>query len=300
MPCRCTSLVKPYEMLTRKTCNRIRTACAGLTITWLTVVLSSCSTPGDSRYSQRHDSAPDQRIDVSRVADAVPRAEPKSRYGNPASYVVLGKRYHTLPSNDGYRERGVASWYGTKFHGHRTSSGESYNMYKMSAAHKTLPLPTYARVTNLRNGKSVIVKINDRGPFHENRLIDLSYAAASRLDILGKGTGLVEVEAINSEQPVQRPVQTIARTATPLPPPENRPSLYLQVGAFSSLDNAERLKRRLAATAPSGKLHISEGNTDQRRVYRVRIGPLGSVESADQLSQSLLQHGIESPRVVID
>ena len=282
----------------------------GLTIAWLAVVLSSCSTSGTSRYSQRHDSAPGQRVDVSHVADAVPRTEPKSRYGNPASYVVLGKRYHTLSSNAGYRERGIASWYGTKFHGHRTSSGESYDMYTMSAAHKTLPLPTYARVTNLNNNKSVIVKINDRGPFHDNRLIDLSYAAASRLEILGKGTGLVEVEVINPEQQL-KPAATrkhrlasLPKTDTRLVPakvkPADKPLLYLQVGAFQSISNAERLKRRLSATSPSDKLHISEGNTNQQRVYRVRIGPLDSVESADQLTQNLLQHGIESPRVVID
>ena len=276
---------------------------------WLTVVLSSCSTPGSGRYSQRHDSAPDRRVDVSQVADASPRAEPKSRYGNPVSYVVRGKRYHTLPGSSGYRERGIASWYGTKFHGHRTSSGESYDMYKMSAAHKTLPLPTYARVTNLRNGKSVIVKINDRGPFHENRLIDLSYAAASRLGILAKGTGLVEVEAINPDQPVQRqvPRQKVGsqpklqqHVAAQSNLPATSPLLYLQVGAFQNLSNAERLKRRLAATAPSGKLHISEGNTNNQHLYRVRIGPLDSVEAADQLAQSLLQHGIAAPRVVID
>ncbi len=279
---------------------------AGLAIAGLAVMLSACSTPGGGRYSQRHDSAPDKHVDVSRVADATPRVEPKSRYGNPASYVVRGKRYHTLDSSEGYRERGIASWYGTKFHGHRTSSGESYDMYKMTAAHKTLPLPTYARVTNLRNGKSVIVKINDRGPFHDNRLIDLSYAAANRLGILGKGTGLVEVEAINPDQSVQHAPRARRLASTPkvaAPAPAARttePMLYLQVGAFLSRSNAERLKRRLATTTSSEKLHISEGVSDQHRVYRVRIGPLESIERADSLAQSLHQHGVESPRVVID
>ncbi|NIA01422.1 MAG: septal ring lytic transglycosylase RlpA family protein, partial [Planctomycetia bacterium] len=171
-----------------------------LCVSALAALLVACSSgerSSTSRYSQAQDSAPYRAIDVSAVKDAIPRVEPKSRYGNPASYVVLGKRYTTLASSKGYKKRGIASWYGTKFHGHRTSSGESYDMYEMSAAHKTLPLPTYARVSNLRNGRSVIVKINDRGPFHENRVIDLSYAAASRLGILGKGTGLVEVEAID-------------------------------------------------------------------------------------------------------
>ena len=300
-------------MLTRKAHDMLKPIITGLGIAWLAVALSSCSTSGGGRYSQRHDSAPDQQINVSHVADAVPRVEPKSRYGNPESYVVLGKRYHTLTSNTGYRERGVASWYGTKFHGHRTSSGESYDMYKMSAAHKSLPLPTYARVTNLRNDKSVIVKINDRGPFHDNRLIDLSYAAASRLGILGEGTGLVEVEAINPDQPEQRApklqpqphrLASKPKTDVSVAPPSVKtnaePLLYLQVGAFQSRSNAERLKSRLTTTAPEKKLHISEASANQQRVYRVRIGPLDSVESADQLAQSLLQHGIESPRVVID
>lgn len=288
----------------------LKPAFSGLAIAWLAIVLSSCSTSDTGRYSQRHDSAPGQKIDVSHVADAVPRTEPKSRYGNPESYVVRGKRYHTLSSNAGYHERGIASWYGTKFHGHRTSSGESYDMYMMSAAHKTLPLPSYARVTNLRNNKSVIVKINDRGPFHDNRLIDLSYAAASRLEILGKGTGLVEVEVINPERQVKQLAaqkhrlasqpKTDARLVSEPVNSSAEPMLYLQIGAFQSLSNAERLKRRLTATSPTEKLHISEGNTNQQRVYRVRIGPLDSVESADRLTQNLLQHGIESPRVVID
>ncbi|TCK19239.1 rare lipoprotein A [Thiogranum longum] len=296
-------------MPTRKIHNRVIPTCSVLALAGLGFVLSSCSSTGGGRYSQRHDSAPDRLVDVSQVANAVPRAEPRSRYGNPASYVVRGRRYHTLTDSRGYRERGVASWYGTKFHGHRTSSGESYDMYAMSAAHKSLPLPTYARVTNLRNGKSVVVKINDRGPFHDNRLIDLSYAAASQLGILGEGTGLVEVESINPDQPAQhtRPTGNLAskpkthtRTVKQAGAGTHKPLLYLQVGAFLSRDNAERLKRRLIATTSPEKLHISEGNANHQHIYRVRIGPLDSVESADQLTQSLQQHGIESPRVIID
>jgi len=297
-------------MPTVKTPDRPGQVLTSLAIIWLAALLSSCSTPGSGRYSQRQDSAPGRVVDVSHVADAVPRTEPRSRYGNPSSYVVRGKQYHTLSSSKGYRERGIASWYGTKFHGHRTSSGESYDMYKMSAAHKTLPLPTYARVTNLRNGKSVIVKINDRGPFHENRLIDLSYAAASRLDILGEGTGLVEVKAIDATRPVQHPPKSHplasqpkidTRIASTSARSTTGPLLYLQVGAFLSRNNAEQLKRRLAATAPGETLHIREANTSSHQhIYRVRIGPLDSVESADRLARSLLQHGVKSPRVVID
>jgi rare lipoprotein A len=313
-------------------------ACAAL-------LLASCSSQKvSSRYSQRHDSAPGAPVDVSHVKDAVPRDEPRSRWGNPPSYVVNGRRYHTLTTSSGYRERGIASWYGTKFHGHRTSSGETYDMYRMSAAHKSLPLPTYARVTNLRNKRSVIVKVNDRGPFHDNRIIDLSYAAAAKLGILGEGTGLVEVEAIDPQryaqhrQPQQQPLRNIhasqpkvsklalnavsrdtpaavvtdaavrlpavaapetdpGRTADPV---SVQPSLYLQVGAFRNRSNAERLRSRLGGSGLPGELHISEGFANEQRVYRVRFGPLASVESADELARQLAEHGIPSPRVVID
>jgi rare lipoprotein A len=288
---------------------------APLTVLCLTTLLAACSTSqhsSSSRYSQSRDRAPDHAVDVSDVKDAIPRIEAKSRYGNPDSYVVLGKRYHTLASSKGYSDRGIASWYGTKFHGHRTSSGEPYDMYQMSAAHKTLPLPCYARITNLGNGKSVIVKINDRGPFHDNRIIDLSYAAASRLDILGTGTGLVEVQTIDphshNPEPARRTVLSskpkIAATQpvnnTEHENAEHKSSLYLQVGAFLSRGNAERLKTRLSSTELPGNLQISEGLSNRKPIYRVRIGPLASVETADKITQFLADQGIESPRVVID
>jgi len=295
-------------MLTRKTGTESLFSASGLALLCLLLLLHGCSTGRQqtSRYSQSHDSAPDQHIDVSGIKDAVPRVEPFSRYGNPPSYVVNGRRYHTLNNNKGYKERGIASWYGTKFHGHRTSSGDAYDMYQMSAAHKTLPLPTYARVTNLKNGKSVIVKINDRGPFHENRLIDLSYAAALRLGIMGKGTGLVEVTAIDPITYQQPPVKPRIAPSQPkiagkqAPQQAHEPSLYLQLGAFLSRSNAERLESRLSGIDLPGKLLISETNNNDRRVYRVRIGPLAGAESADRLTQLLAEHGIQSPHVVID
>ena len=177
-----------------------------LSALYAATLLAACSTShqkhsSSGRYSQAHDSAPPHAVDVSHVKDAIPRAEPKSRYGNPPSYVVFGKRYHTLASSEGYSERGIASWYGTKFHGHRTSSGESYDMYRMSAAHKTLPLPTYARVTNLRNGKSVVVKINDRGPFVKGRISDVSYLAAQKLDFVQQGLAKVRVVVLDAGSP---------------------------------------------------------------------------------------------------
>ncbi|MEN8803544.1 MAG: septal ring lytic transglycosylase RlpA family protein [Thiogranum sp.] len=294
----------------------MRSGKVSLTVLCVTTLLTACSTSQhskhSSRYTQAQDSAPDRAVDVADVKDAIPRVEPKSRYGNPASYVVFGKRYHTLASSEGYSDRGIASWYGTKFHGHRTSSGEPYDMYQMSAAHKSLPLPSYARVTNLGNGKSVIVKINDRGPFHDNRIIDLSYAAASRLDILGKGTGLVEVQTIDPRshkpEPAKRTILAskpkVAATqpvnSTENDSTEYKPALYLQIGAFLSRGNAERLKTRLSATELPATLQISEGMSKQKPIYRVRIGPLASVETADKRTQFLADQGIESPRVVID
>ena len=169
--------------------------------------------------------------DIARIPDAVPRAEPRSLHGNPPFYDALGRRYFVLPSADGYDERGVASWYGPTFHGGNTSSGELYNMYGMTAAHKTLPLPTYARVTNLANGRSVVVRINDRGPFVANRIIDLSYTAAAKLDMLREGTAWVEVRALTAgapEVPVETPAPPAQTPATPAQaPPPARPALPL-------------------------------------------------------------------------
>jgi len=138
---------------------------------------------------------------LSDVPDAKPKVEPKSKYGNPKSYVVFGKRYYTKASSKGYVERGLASWYGKKFHGRKTSNGERYNMYAMTAAHKSLPLPTYVRVTNLTNRRSTVVRVNDRGPFHGKRIIDLSYSAARKLGMAAKGIAMVEVRAIDPGNP---------------------------------------------------------------------------------------------------
>lgn len=169
---------------------------------FITLCLSGCSSPTHKRKKD----GPPKHIppNLLRTPDAVPRIEPLSRFGNrfgkngrSNSYVALKRRYHVMPTSRGYKARGIASWYGTQFHGRRTSNGERYNMFAMTAAHPTLPLPTYAKVTNLTNGKSVIVKINDRGPFHPNRIIDLSYVAAAKLGVLGKGTAHVEVVSVD-------------------------------------------------------------------------------------------------------
>jgi rare lipoprotein A len=267
-------------------------------------LLAGC---GGTSIVEERDSGPSEYRDLSQVRNAVPRDEPRSRYGNPESYVVLGKRYQVLDSSEGYRERGIASWYGTKFHGRRTSSGERYDMYAMTAAHKSLPLPTYVEVTNLQNKRKVIVKVNDRGPFHENRIIDLSYAAAHKLGINRSGTGLVEVRAINTREPEPEPVvaaapasapaQTVATATTTTAPAAV--NLFLQVGAFVSRANAEQLLGQLLNAAVNN-VRISQLSSDEQILYRVRIGPIASVEEADRLAENLERIGINTGRIVID
>src|ERR1700723_2501683 len=171
------------------------------------------------------------------VPDMVPCNQPRSRNGNPPFYDVFGKRYFVLSSGVGYVERGVASWYGPGFHKVRTSIGEPYDMYAMTAAHKTLPLPAYVRVTNLQNGRSVVVRVNDRGPFVGNRIIDLSYTAAAKLNMLHNGTAMVEIRTIDPATP---PVP--AETADAAAP---SPALFVQAGAFSDPANAQRMAEKL-------------------------------------------------------
>ena len=211
------------------------------------------------------------------LPDAVPAAEPRARLGNPPFYEVFGQRYTVLDSSRGFVERGVASWYGPDFHGVRTSTGEPYDMYSMTAAHRTLPLPAYARVTNLRNGRSVVVRINDRGPFKANRIIDLSYAAALKLDMVRDGTTLVEVRALEPDG-----------AAPPAPPPSE---IYAQAGAFAVADNAERLRDRLLAAGVGPVLLLGDA-AGGRTLYRVRIGPIDSVAAFDELVARLRTLGI--------
>lgn len=230
---------------------------------------------------------PGRDIQAERIADAVPRAEPRSKYGNPASYVVHGKRYHTMKTAQGYAQRGIASWYGSKFHGRRTSSGEIYDMYKMTAAHKALPLPTYVEVRNLNNGRTAVVKVNDRGPFHDNRIIDLSYAAALKLGMKDAGTAFVEVRALDADG---RPAGRIMATAAPNAAAA-RAGVFLQIGAFRDQGNARRLSEQLGSVAPRS-VHVREVSSEGSPLYRVQVGPIASVDVADRLVAALQQLGI--------
>ncbi len=301
----------------------------------LVIVLASITLISGCVHSRKGgylagDNAPNIRVNHESIPNAVPRVEPYTQLGNPESYTVYNKTYYPLKSSQGFVESGVASWYGTKFHGRRTSSGETYNIYGMTAAHKTLPLPTYVEVTNLDNGKSIIVKVNDRGPFHDNRIIDLSYVAALKLDVVKTGTARVEIRAIDPrnptahrqttpttlpeadqpmvialEEPDTIPTTVIAEPITQAnSQPQTKPieatkPFYLQIGAFSSFINADSLRSRLLPVA-GNQVSISKTIGSSQPVYRVRIGPLKYEQELEKLSLKLAAEGITNTRVVFD
>lgn len=260
--------------------------------------LSGCSSepkqagaPSGTRILPSAAPAPPQAAGAAQ--DAVPRVEPRSRYGNPPFYEVFGRRYYVLSSSSAYVERGVASWYGPGFHKIRTSTGEPYDMYGMTAAHKTLPLPAYVRVTNLQNGRSAVVRVNDRGPFVGNRIIDLSYTAAAKLDMLRNGTAMVEVRAIDPSVPAGTP-SAAAPPAAPLDA-----SLFVQAGAFADPANALRLASRLQGGG-YGKVLVRDDLIAGRKMYRVRIGPVPDVPEFDRIVAALEQAGVRDAHLALD
>src|SRR5690606_27228912 len=233
-------------------------------------------TPGGLYRPGQRDHAPGGRPDLERIAEPVPKVEALSRYGNRPVYTVLGKSYRVLADARGYRERGIASWYGAKFHGRATSSMEPYDMCAFSAAHKTLPLPSYARVRHLGNGRSIIVRINDRGPFHDGRVIDLSYVAALKLGVYDTGTAPVEVEAI------------VPGDAPPPPRPVQGGQVYLQLGAFAQRDNALRMEAQLRRDGEP--VRVVESTDGGMRLYRVHAGPY-SAETVEEAKARLRLQG---------
>lgn len=261
---------------------------------------------------------PARPSDLESIPDAVPRYEPRSPFGNPPFYQVDGRRYTVLASAAGYVERGVASWYGTQFHGLRTATGEPYDMFAMTAAHKTLPLPCYARVTNLSNGRSVVVRINDRGPFVANRIIDLSYTAAIKLDMIRTGTAFVQVQTLTADSPfpvsipasvpailpdataVTVPAQVPVPVPTALPPmaPPSSSNFYIQVGAFAQPDNARRIAQRLRQAGFAQIVTLPAG--PHQPLQRVRIGPVASVQQFDVLIARLQMLGFSGARLAQD
>ncbi|HUY84352.1 MAG TPA: septal ring lytic transglycosylase RlpA family protein [Steroidobacteraceae bacterium] len=233
---------------------------------------------------------------VTSIPNAVPRIEPRSIYGNPPFYDVFGKRYFVRRHCRGYEKRGVASWYGPGFYEDETSDHEPYDGYAMTAAHRTLPLPCNVRVTNLQNGRSVVVRVNDRGPFVKNRIIDLSYSAAAKLGMLRTGTAMVEVQSIDPRAPAAPPTvaataPTVAATAPSVPS-----ALYIQTGAFADPANARRLLATLRAHGYEDAFERDDV-VGGRRLYRVQIGPVQSVDDYDRIIDSLERIGVDGARL---
>jgi len=246
------------------------------------VLLAGCSGQDKRESVVINDGRPEQvPIDIETIADAVPQYEPWSASVNPESYRVLGKTYKVLSTNKSFKQQGIASWYGTKFHQKKTATGETYDMFKMTAAHKTLPIPSYVQVTNLDNQRSVILKVNDRGPFHEHRVIDLSYAAAVKLGLDKLGTGFVEVLAVQPGDAKAAPNSVLAK------------KIYYQIGAFSVLENAILLQEKVTAVQLT-KTRIVSSGTLEGPLFKLQLGPISSVVEADDISLKLKQIGVES------
>lgn len=251
------------------------------------------------------------------------RQEPPATAGNKSPYTVLGKTYYLLPTAEGYHEVGVASWYGTKFHGRATSNGEPYDMFAMTAAHKTLPIPTYVRVTNLENGRSAILRVNDRGPFHDDRLIDLSYAAARKLDVFDHGTARVEVVAIDpssyqrnsvelpritesAPRPVLGPAPSALKDGPPLATAgassassakSTSSRVFLQVGSFTSLKSARSLETRVehCVAVPAT---VRSTRVAGRELFRVFVGPFDDTARLHNAREMLVATERLNPLVV--
>ena len=250
--------------------------------------------PGRGGYLEGDGPGADAPANLDATPDAVPKTEPLHRYAN-RQYVALGKTYTPLTTLGNFKERGIASWYGKKFHGMRTSSGETYDMYGMTAAHPTLPIPSYARVTNLSNNKSVVVRINDRGPFLHDRLIDLSYTAAHKLGIVGNGSSAVEVESIATDTAIAAPIAAAEPIKSePLPPePVTAPAAvsastgntYLQLGAFKSQQGAESFLARMRAEFNGSGKQVSLYEKDG--LVRVHLGPYASADEARAIAAKL-------------
>lgn len=272
---------------------------AGIVVALLSLTLAACQStppagtansgtePYRNIYKHDKDSAPAVRrdIDYHGIPDAVPTPEPRGRYGNKSPYTVLGKTYEVMADAHGFREEGGASWYGEKFQGFKTSSMEAYDMYAMTAAHKTLPIPSYVRVTNLGNGRSVVVRVNDRGPFHEGRIIDLSWAAAQKLGYANVGTARVAIEVLEPAGPAPA-----AATAT-----EQAPGFYVQLGAFAFADAARRLGEQARGTVGDRVTIVTGEDT----LNRVRVGPYEDRPSAEKARDTLRDAGVGNPALVV-
>lgn len=252
--------------------KRISVALAALVLAACSSKYQSPEASSGGRYTLSQDTGPTDVLRPDDIVEVQPRWEPKSRGGNKSPYEVRGVTYHIMDSEIGYSEEGKASWYGAKFHGYKTSNGEIFDMYQVSAAHKTLPLPTWVRVTNLDNNKSLIVRVNDRGPFHPERIIDLSYAAAVKLDIASMGVGRVRVEALDLRD-------------------QEQASYVLQIAALGDRDRARSLAQEASAATNQKVEIVRAGN-----VYRVQLGPVKQAQ-ANELAPKLAELTGEQPLI---
>jgi rare lipoprotein A len=265
-------------------------------------IIAGCESPSqrdtdglrDIIPTKEKDRGPDRPVDVSHVGDAIPKYEVRTIVGNKSPYKVKGIVYRVMSDAKGYEEAGIASWYGKKFHGNKTSNGEVYDMYAMTGAHKTLPIPSYVRVENLENKKSIVVRINDRGPFAPGRIIDLSYAGAKKLGYLDAGTARVRVTYIDVPKPTQAASTESVGRQSNRPTVENT-QLYIQVGAFSSYQTALDEQAKVDRIASWPTLVDSNLIADSAPVHRVQVGPLPDMEAFETLRQRLLSNGFGEP-----
>ncbi|MDG2250936.1 MAG: septal ring lytic transglycosylase RlpA family protein [Gammaproteobacteria bacterium] len=254
-----------------------------------------------SRYSIDQDRAPSRNVDLESIPNVVAEPIRRTMAGNRSPYSVLGKTYQVLPTEEGYRERGVASWYGEKFHGHKTSNGEVFDMYQVSAAHKSLPIPSFLQVTNLDNNRSIVVRVNDRGPFHGDRIVDLSYAAALKLGYADRGTARVELEAIianGSDSDRSGTRNRIVNLET-----GNRAisgEKYLQVGAFSDVNIAREVSEKLRVMTKRPVIISTINNTANGVLHRVRIGPVNDPGEIRRITQSVVAASLGSPYTITE
>ncbi|MEX0963694.1 MAG: septal ring lytic transglycosylase RlpA family protein [Pseudohongiellaceae bacterium] len=257
--------------------------------------------PNAGRYSISQDRAPTQIVDFASIPEVVPEPLTRTMAGNRSPYTVLGKSYRVLPTEEGYNERGVASWYGEKFHGHKTSNGEVFDMYQVSAAHKSLPIPSFLRVTNLDNNRSIIVRVNDRGPFHGDRIVDLSYAAALKLGYADIGTARVQLESVVASGAARdRAVSTPSPIHTEPLRLSSSDSKFLQVGAFSELSTAREVSSRVEALTNLPVVIRTVNTSNDRILHRVRVGPISDPGQLQRVSQSVVAANLGSPYTVIE
>ena len=271
-------------------------ACLMVVVGCSSIAPPPAENPNAGRYTITQDRAPVESIELSSIPEVIPGPVVRTIAGNRSPYTVLGKTYFVLPSEEGYSERGIASWYGEKFHGHKTSNGEVFDMYHVSAAHKSLPIPSFLKVTNLDNNRSIVVRVNDRGPFHGNRLIDLSYAAALKLGYAETGTARVQLESIVIEN---FPIDSVKRNSLSLKAGSSSltstTNQYLQVAAFSSRINAQELSKKLEGILERPVLINSVINPAGTILYRVRIGPINDPIELEKITGQLVAAEFDRP-----